>query len=235
MSLTRICGMLGIIALLILGSDVRIALGSNASSPSYQVKAACLRALNESEVGRLTSSEMRLYITICSRLPDVLTSLNPITPTTAVSGDVAYAPPVGASAQEQRSILMGQMNDTRLNLALATLALSEADAKTEAEQKAAQAKADDDAAKESAQECRDLSTTESAFTGGYALNPAAYGRTYLGIAALVAPFFFSHCDKTPTVTIPKPPKDEVTDKLKAQVDSLTLQLQSLTAQYGAIQ
>lgn len=46
---------------------------------------------------------------------------------------------------------------------------------------------------EAQEECRNLSTLQSAINGGLALNPASYGRTYLSVFGFLTPFLFKNC------------------------------------------
>lgn len=203
-------------------------------SVSFQVKSACLRTLSESEVANLSAQEMRLYIKICSRIPNAIANIAPSQ--TPVAFDPIYPKPA-ASLAEQRTALAAQLNQVRLDIALVTIALNENDAKNTADQQAEQAALEAAAATESKQECRNLTTVESAFTGGLALGPAPYGRTYIGIASLVAPLFFKNCDNPPTVTPPKNNEIQaqgVSPQLHAQFDSLTSQLNALTTQYNQL-
>jgi len=72
--------------------------------------------------------------------------------------------------------------------------------------------------------CHDLANVQSAVTGGFTLAPAAYGKTYLGIAGLIAPFFFSRCETNQPFVIPKDPqtrqmfRDSV-DQIRAEFDA----------------
>jgi len=199
-----------------------------ASSTIFQVKSACLRTLSESEVVHLSTSDLRLYITICSRMPAALASLvDPPAP----SPEVGYITPAVAA---RKAAIETQMTELRLSAALTTVALAQTEAKDAALQLAADDKAAADSSDSSKKACRDLSTTESAFTGGLALNPAAYGKTYIGIAALIAPLFFPHCDTPPVTTSQKLQPDTIKQQLQSQVDSLTQQLNALTTEYNAL-
>lgn len=205
-----------------------VALAAPVSSSVFQVKSACLRTLSESEVARLSASDLRLYVTICSRIPTVLASLvDPPSPPPAV------VPPTPTLAA-QRAALESKMTELRLDVALTTVALVQTDAKDAALQQAADDKAAADSSDASKKACRDLSTTESALTGGLALNPAAYGKTYIGVAALIAPFFFPHCDTPSPTTAQKVAPDPSKQQLQTQADSLMQQLSALTTQYNAL-
>lgn len=88
-----------------------------------------------------------------------------------------------ASAQSLHHERMSSLQRDVAIVSVATLALDTVD--TRADEEKAQADA--------ATACHDLSNVQTALGGGLALGPALYGRTYLGIAGLIAPFFFSRC------------------------------------------
>lgn len=88
-----------------------------------------------------------------------------------------------ADAMSMHQQRMAGLQQQLIVVALAKLVAS--NARTQAEAQAEQNKASSD--------CHDLANVQTALTGGLALNPAPYGRTYLGIAGLISPFFFPKC------------------------------------------
>jgi hypothetical protein len=88
----------------------------------------------------------------------------------------APSPEVGSTTPTvtaRKATIEMQMTQLRVSAVLTALAFVQTEAKDAALQLAADDKAAADSSDISKKACRDLSTTESAFTGGLALNPAA--------------------------------------------------------------
>jgi hypothetical protein len=72
---------------------------------------------------------------------------------------------------------------------------------------------------EAQEECRNLSTLQSAVNGGLALGPAAYGRTYLSVFGFLTPFLFKNCS-TNSGFKPTKIKEETLDSIRSTIKTM---------------